>query len=202
MMSNRYHFQKLGQTSFGISNSGAILSMPLTPRLSAMCYDSGTYSVPNASGTQFIDLTSEADVRAVNQLQYLSAGKNIYFRQWSDAERINSDIINLAELREQKRFVSIVYVRDDSVSKPDVAYRDPKTGGMEKYRKARPGEEKTSRESLIAGSFVEPQPLIWPSKLRFRNRPRVYATGTGAGYVRKQEWTTRTDDRRRLSGSR
>jgi hypothetical protein len=50
ILTNRFHFQKLRLTSFGLSNSGTILSMPISPRLSAFCYDTGVYSVPNASG--------------------------------------------------------------------------------------------------------------------------------------------------------
>ena len=61
ILTNRFHFQKLKLKNFGISNSGTILSMPISPRLSAICYDTGVYSLPNASGTQFIDITNADD---------------------------------------------------------------------------------------------------------------------------------------------
>ena len=68
IQTNRLHFQKLKQHHFGVSSSGTIFSMPISPRLSAICYDTGVYLVPNGSGTQFVDLTSRSDVYAINQL--------------------------------------------------------------------------------------------------------------------------------------
>jgi hypothetical protein len=92
LLTNRFHFQKLNTNKFGISNSGAILSMPLSPRMSVIFYDTGTYSMPNASGTPFIEITNSADVLALNQMQYLSAAKNIYFTRWTDGGLIKSEL--------------------------------------------------------------------------------------------------------------
>jgi hypothetical protein len=190
LLTNRFHFQKLKINKFGISNSGAILSMPLSPNLSTMCYDVNVYSVPNASGTPFIDLTNDDDATAVNQLQYLSASKNIYFSQLADAERITTDLEALAEKRSRLGATSTLYIRDDN-AKAAVAHRDPETGALEKYRRGTPEEEKSSKESIIATSFELPEPLIWPSKLKFRDKPKYFYNGTGIGHVRKAEWLTK-----------
>jgi hypothetical protein len=153
-----------------------------------MCYDTGTYSVPNASGTQFVELTKDADATALNQLQYLSASKNIYFRNWVDAERINSELESFAEKRAQAAPITRIYVRDDSATSIVGRLRDPKTGQMEKYREGTPEEEQTARETLAATSFEFAEPFIWLTKLKFRNKPRYYNNGTAIGYVRKAEW--------------
>jgi Protein of unknown function (DUF4238) len=187
-MTNRFHFQKLKSNKFGLSNSGAMFSMPLSPRLSAMCYDTGTYSVPNASGTQFVDLTKDADATGLNQLQYLSASKNIYFRNWSDAERIKSELESFADKRAQAAPTTRIYVRDDFATSVVGRLRDPKTGKMEKYRQGTPEEEQTARETIAATSFEFAEPFIWPSKLKFRDKPKCYHNGTAVGYVRKAEW--------------
>jgi hypothetical protein len=187
-MTNRFHFQKLKSNKFGLSNSGAMFSMPLSPRLSTMCYDTGTYSVPNASGTQFVDLTKDIDATALNQLQYLSASKNIYFRNLSDAERIKSELELFAEKRAKAAPITRIYVRDDSATSVVGRLRDPRTGQMEKYREGTPEEEQTARETLAATSFEFAEPFIWLSKLKFRDKPRYYNNGTAIGYVRKAEW--------------
>jgi Protein of unknown function (DUF4238) len=187
-MTNRFHFQKLKSNKFGLSNSGAMFSMPLSPRLSTMCYDTGTYSVPNASGTQFVDLTKDIDATALNQLQYLSASKNIYFRNLPDAERIKSELESFAEKRAKAAPITRIYVRDDSATSVVGRLRDPKTGRMEKYREGTPEEEQTARETLAATSFEFAEPFIWLSKLKFRDKPRYYNNGTAIGYVRKAEW--------------
>lgn len=192
LLTNRFYFQKLKQNTFGISNSGTILAMAISPRLSVICYDTRIYSIPNASGTQFIDVTTVGDVHAINQLQYLAASKNIYFSRWSDAERIGPELHALAGKRSQLSVpVSTVYIRDDS-AKPVVAYRHPESGKMEKYRKGTPEEEKAAKESLVATSFEFAEPLVWPSKLKFWNKPKYYNTHTGAGYIRKAEWLHRS----------
>ena len=90
VMTNRFHFQKLHSNHFGVSSSGAMLSLPLSPRLSAIFYDGLVYSLPNASGTPFIEIKKSEDIEAINELQLLSASKNIYFKRWEDAE--NSEI--------------------------------------------------------------------------------------------------------------
>jgi hypothetical protein len=101
VLTNRFHFQRLKTKSYGTSNSGVILSMPMSPRLSAIMYDTGVYSLPNASGTSFIDLKKAEDVEAINDFQFLSAGNNIYFSKWSDGEMIRASMKQVASAREQ-----------------------------------------------------------------------------------------------------
>lgn len=192
LLTNRFHFQKLKINNFGLSNSGALLSMPLTPRLSVMCYDTGIYSVPNASGTQFVDLTDKDDADAINQLQYLSSSKNVYFRNWNDADRIKLEIASLAEPRAQAAEpITKIYIRDDAATKSIAKLRDPETGKYETYREGTPDEEQTAQETLAATGFQFPEPSKWPSKLKWRTKPKFYATGTAAGYIRKEEWLNR-----------
>ena len=188
LLTNRFHFQKLKENKFGISNSGAILSMPLSPRLSAFGYDTGIYVLPNASGTQFIDLTNESDCTAINQLQYLSASKNIYFRQWAEASRIESEVEAVSQKRSKAGPMFIQYIPDDNARRPVLRRRDPKTGNMKKYRLATPEDEKTARSSLIFASFVFAEPSLWPSKLRFRDKPKYFYNGSAVGHVRRSEW--------------
>jgi hypothetical protein len=190
VLTNRFHFQKLKLSNFGISNSGAILSMPISPRLSAICYDTGVYSMPNASGTQFTDITSKDDIYAVNRLQYLTAAKNIYFSRWEDAERIRSEIDALSDRRSQAVPTSTMYIRDDTThgSQAKVRHRNPKTGQLEKYRKGTPEEEMTAKETIVMTSFHYPEPTSWPSKLKFRSKAKTFYNGSGIGHVRKEEW--------------
>ena len=76
VLTNRFFFQRLKLSSFGISSSGTILSIPMSPRMSAICYDNSVYSVPNATGTHVVDITNTTDILSINQLQYLTASKN------------------------------------------------------------------------------------------------------------------------------
>jgi hypothetical protein len=136
-VTNRFYLQKLNQNKFGVMNSGAILSMPIGPKQSAVCYDRAVYSIPNASKTPFVALTDIDDVRAVNQLQYLTAAKNIYFRRWEDAERIKSEFETLLDRRDQAVPISTVYFRDDTVEAAHAVHRNPTTGEIKNTEKVR-----------------------------------------------------------------
>ena len=190
VMTNRFQLQKLKSRNFGLKSSGAILSMPLTPRLSALCYDAGVYSVPNASGTPFVEIATEDDVYAVNQLQYLSAGKNIYFSRWDDAQRVGSQLERLSDRRAGAGHITNVYIRDDTARGPNtIHHRDPKTGKIDsRFRKGGPNEEISAKNKIILTSFQYPEPDCWPSKLTFRHKPKTFEIGSAVGHVRKLEW--------------
>lgn len=185
LLTNRFSFQKLHTNNFGISNSGAILSMPLTPRLSMICYDKGTYNLSNASGTFFIDLKSDHDVSAINELQYLVADQNIYFLRWDEAQRIESDLILLANERSKAVAMAHMFIRDDDAASPSLSRKGRKG---ERYRAGTAEEEKGAQESLVAVSIQHPQPSIWLSKLKLRDKPQVFSDGSAAGPLRKAEW--------------
>jgi len=178
VLTNRFHFERLKRNQFGVSNSGMILAMPLTPRLAALCYDSGVYSIPNASGTPFVDIKREGDVDAINQLQHLAASKNIYFSRWEDRNCIAAEAAKVS------------LQRAGAVPKTRIFVRDHTSPHDESYRSGTPGEELAARESIVATGQQYPEPSAWPSQLKFRDKPKTFSNGTAAGYVRQAEWLT------------
>ncbi len=176
VITNRFHLQRLNDTTFGISNSGVILLMPLSPQLCAVYYDGGVYSVANASGTPFVGLSRESDVRAVNGFQYLNASHNIYFSRWEDRDDVAQEATKVGEERSKAKSMATIFVRD---------YTSHTT---ERYRKGTPQEEATAQEAIVAASFQHPTPSSWPSQIRFRDRPKMFSNGSAIGYVRKPEW--------------
>jgi len=185
VLTNRFHFQRLKTNQFGVSNSGAILTMPLTPRLSATCYDGGVYSIPNASGTPFVDVKRDSDVEAINQLQHLAASKNIYFSRWEDRSRIASEAAKVSQQRA------------NAIPKTTVFIRDPEFPQAENYRTGTPEEELAAREALVATAFQYPEPSAWPSQLKFRDKPKTFSDGSAAGHRRKPEWLIPEKKRRK-----
>jgi Protein of unknown function (DUF4238) len=186
---NRFHLVTLKENNFGLSNSGAMLSMPLTPKLSAMCYDKAAYSVPNASGTQFVDLTANDDAVALNQLQYISASKNLYFREWLDGAQIQADLQAFAAKRTEVRPITTTYIRDNTAQRPTLQHRDSQTGRIEAYRIATLEEVSSSKAPMLvrtAPAFAGP--FLWPSKMKLRPKPKCFDTRSSVGLVRKAEW--------------
>jgi hypothetical protein len=142
-----------------------------------MAYDQNVYTMPNATGRARVDLTRIDDVYAMNQIQYLSADKNIYFRSWNDAERISSEVSELAKIRAQLGAVSQMLVRDYNHH-----------GHSEVYRRGSADEEANAIETIVMTSFRQPEPTKWPSLLKFRSKPKTFFNGSAVGHVRKAEW--------------
>jgi Protein of unknown function (DUF4238) len=98
IFTNRFTFQRLKDRSFGIGSSGALFLMPLTPHLCFVCYDGQVYTAPNLINGRIV-VTKSNDAEAVNELQYLNAAENIYFRCWDDREYIKNSFEAVRERR-------------------------------------------------------------------------------------------------------
>jgi Protein of unknown function (DUF4238) len=67
IITNRLHVQKLKRKSFGLMSSGALLILPLTPRVCALCYDGDVYSIANAGG--WATVLKDTDAIYINEHQ-------------------------------------------------------------------------------------------------------------------------------------
>jgi Protein of unknown function (DUF4238) len=175
VITNRFSFERGDKRSFGIINSGIILTLPLTPRLLAFYFDIGIYSVSIPRGTRFVEITDTADVVALNRLQCLHANKNLYFSNWEHRESVTKDAETAKKAREKITHEITTLVRDHSV--PGQAYRE----GSEE-------EQDESNELMIKASFVAPQPALWPGFLKYRPKPIMFNNNTAVGNARKEEW--------------
>lgn len=169
LLTNRFHLQKLKQRRFGFTSSGAILSMPMSPRLSMFWYDKSVYSLSNASGTPYIEIDRAEDVEALNELQLLSADQNVYFSRWEEAAFIGAKLEELSAARANAGNETQVFVRDQTIRDKEI------------YRRGSRDEEKTARESLIATGYNFPEPTTWVSMLKFRDKPKVFSDGSAVG---------------------
>ena len=175
IFTNRFYVQRIRQQSFGISNSGALFFLPLTPRLLLMCYDGGTYTIPAILGC-YISIISDADVFALNELQNLKAAENIYFSRWDDRERV------------EREFREVIPRRPRSWCHFSVLVPDGSTEQGQRYRRATEEERRTSQHTLVAMSMHHPAPSRWMSKLKYRSPVRAYSDGSAVGHVRKLTW--------------
>jgi Protein of unknown function (DUF4238) len=177
-MTNKYHFEKLNKQDFGLASSGVLIYLPLTPNLTALLYDTGVYSIPNASGTPFIDLRHDHDVTSLNNLQHINADKNVYFKNWSDRERI---AIEIRELPAQGRGI------ERSVT---TFVKDADLPNETRWRRGSTEEEQAARQALILSSVNYPRPPDFPLFIKYRNKPKTFSDGSAAGFVRKSAWRT------------
>jgi hypothetical protein len=179
VMLNRFASEKLGGSAFGLISSGLIFVMPMSPRLSVICYDSLVYSLDVTNGRAV--LKSEAAVDAYNDIQCLAAEENIYVQQWENGEYV------------RERFKAVKHKRRPA-STAHTYVPDGETDDAEHYRPGTVEEGRVAKRSLVSIQFNFPEPDRWVPGLRYRSNPTTFFNGTGVGYVRKREWLYRGPD--------
>lgn len=175
IITNKYFYKKFGTNTFGLMNSGVVQMMPLSPSWYVISYDRSVYSVTEKA-TWYLEITSDLDAKYLNELQYLQASQNIYFYNWEDRNRI------------EQEFKTIKNRRPDSWYKVNVYISEGEDHIGEHFRTATEEERLAATQSLIRMGFQYPVPSMWLSKLKLRNSPKTYSSGSVVGPVRKREW--------------
>lgn len=170
---NKWLDQKLNIRTFGLSNSGLCIYMPLTPRLAVLSYDAQVYRIDGIDNGE-IQLRDGSEAESLNSLQICSDALNIYFRDWESREAL------LKQIREQKTFKS------EGVR---VTVMVPEINAPGTYRALKEGEnEKDFDKSVIHSESIFPKPPRWFGFLKNKIRPKFFENGTAVGRVRKREW--------------
>lgn len=176
VITNRFYVQKLGRGDFGVSSTGTMFVLPLAPTILFMCYDGGAYIMPDKNG-RLVTITKASDVEALNDLQCLNVGANLYFSEWADGASTGAQVSALAPLRQMPSAQVHVLIPAGEIL------------GGERYRVASAEERQQPREhSLLHLQSTHRRPPRWLSKLRFRNPMKYHFNGTGVGYTRHREW--------------
>jgi Protein of unknown function (DUF4238) len=179
-MTKKFHFEQLNKADFGIASAGALISLPLTPRLTALLYDSAVYSIPNATGTPFVDIRQDQGVVCLNGIQYLSADNNIYFKDWSEQDHIAAEVNKVRECRRGIERMVRTFVPDGDLPEGT------------RWRRGSLEEELTTKRALILSSAHYPRPIEFPLFIKYRQKPKAFSNGSAIGFVRKAEWMRRT----------
>ena len=166
---SRFH-AKRGLQSFGIASAGALFFMPLSPRLLMLCYDPNVYSVTRIG--RVVETKAERDVEACNELQYLNALENVYFRDWIQMASIEGRSAAIRARRPSSRMRFSKFVEDGWAS-----------GGVQRYRRMKAGEHMERDSMVISTSPVHVFPEAWHSKVRFRRKMKFVRDESG-GYRR------------------
>ncbi len=172
---NRYHLQVLGENFFGLATAGALLFMPISPRQAICMYDNGVYKVDGKA--TFVTLKKQADILALNEMQYLNALQNIYFGDSRDGKRIRDEFLAVQNLRSDER-VKITELADAGI-----------IGGKHRFRRFKnSAEAEKTNKKLISFQSIHIYPRKWPSAIEIRMRPKAYSNGSSAGLLRNPEW--------------
>ncbi|TIU45322.1 MAG: DUF4238 domain-containing protein [Mesorhizobium sp.] len=165
---NRYHIQRLGRTNFGLGNAGAMIALPLSPKLLFLAYDGGCYTIPDKVGG-VVAISKRSEVRSLNRFQILNCGSCLFFSNLDMGDEVEEQFKENQESRIEtwSSIEELVEVAE----------------GV--FRAAVSAEEAQQGSSLMHTSSQNPIPSGWPSFLKFRSPARVVDTGTAAGIKRR-----------------
>lgn len=154
----------------GLTKSGALCLLPLTPRHYFLAYDGDVYSMPVKSG--WVDVRRDVDARMLNEQQLLTAMENVYFHEFDDAEAIAAafDKVSVRRLPARHRLNHAVLESDD--------------GQSQLFRQTSAEEARMHDHALIHSEKLYPRPSGWPDFIRWRIGAVTYSNGSGLGYLR------------------
>ena len=157
--------------TFGLRSAGALLFLPLSPRLLFIAYDSDVYAISKISG--IMKTRKEGDVRSVNQLQFLNCRANVFPGPTYESKALCAEYQSHKDRRLQTRHV-LHYSILDKVE-----------GNYKRYRVVENPDEVDHREALVHMQTLFPKPNSWPMFLRWRRKGFGCTNGTGAGCIRR-----------------
>ena len=156
--------------SFGLHSAGAIILLPLSPKLLCLGYDGDVYSVPHDRG--MVDVRREGDIAIFNQHQIVNCRANL-FVQNAEHYRVVHEAFSEAARNRPRTHHIVTY-----------AVRDRTEGEYTRYRVVDPGVREKHTEAIIHTRVIHPVPLSWPGQITRRSMGAVFTNGTGLGYVR------------------
>jgi hypothetical protein len=167
---NRFHFQKTN-IPFGLSSSGALFFLPLTPRIIFAMYDSNIYYAPNKNNN-IVETNRDDEVSILNELQFLHARQNLYFSDPAIGSELAADYKKYAPSRPA------------AWNKTSYFEKVSNEGGRERFARADVLAPAPGREFLTVVEQVHVKPSRWTRLFNYRIRPQFVDTGTAAGIVR------------------
>lgn len=182
VLTNRWHLMEPAREaqSFGLSNAGALLILPISPTILCLGYDRDMYSLDSRKG--WISINKDSDVEALNQHQHLNCRVNLFVREPVHFESIRAAHLALSKFRPAFRH------------RINYAALDKEVNGARRFVSVDIKDAKPDQDGLVHAQAVHATPTAWPRQLRWRVGAHYYSNGTGHGFVR--QWAIPPDTRR------
>jgi hypothetical protein len=172
VLTNRWYIQKAKRDDFGLGSAGALLMLPLTPKIVVLCYDGAVYSIQNIEGWGFVNAIP--DVQAINEHQFLKCSSNVYFSQWSELQNIEDDFLR-CEVGRLTAWHHVIAAELESSNAWEESYKV-----IPRCNVSFPGRY------MLNMRAAHPMPQRWPSIIRYRAKPTIYTNGSAVGFIRER----------------
>lgn len=168
VVTNRLFCQRRNETNFGVGNAGAILYLPLSPRIALLLYDSNVYSIDKVNRV-WVNAVNDNDILKFNCLIFAHAKQNLYMSDLRHFVRADYD--------------SAEKLRLTSWSQGRIM---KKMGSDESGEYFAEVEDASEKESYLIG-ISQRHPLItaWPNLLRFRRNATAFDNQSTTGPMRE-----------------
>lgn len=173
VLTNRWQLEDIRTRggSLGLRQAGAIILLPLSPKVMFVAYDANVYRIVNSTGWLTVKKTS--DVEILNQFQLFNCRANIFFEDESYAVGLAAFVTKFESLRISIRH-RVTYAVFDGVHR----------GAHKRYRVVSKSEFPLYDDGIMHAQSISPIPSAWPSFLQRRHKAHAYYNGTGVGYLR------------------
>lgn len=173
VLTNRWHLNDVRTKfrSFGLTTSGTMLLLPLTPKILCVGYDGDVYSISHKKG--WASISNQNDIKAFNQHQFLNCRANVFFKSMDSGSLVSESFNEISGNRLPERF------------RINYAILDYVEGEHTRYKVVDPENAEEHEEAILHSETLHYRPTIWPITIRWRNKGTVYTNGTGVGYLRK-----------------
>lgn len=174
ILTNRWHLddERTRHSSFGMRSSGALLLLPLSPKVCCLCYDSDIYSIASDAG--WLTTRKPSDVDSLNQFQLLHCRANIFLEGNSYADSLHEFVMKFEGFRPATRHLVNFAVFDGE-----------QAGSHKRYRVVPKSEFKNYEDGIVHSQVIHPRPTAWPSFLLRKNKAVAFSNGTGVGHLRR-----------------
>lgn len=168
---NRWHQAqpRNRHTAFGVGSAGAMLLLPLTPKLAMLLFDGEIYTVPHTR--LFVPVERAGDARALNALQALNCNVSLYFDDVDGLEHAEAALRLVNDRRPGKRL------------EVNYAVAVEELGGSTRYDITDSPDFRSGDDMLVHSSTIRATPPIWPSVLRLKTK-RTAWVGPANRYLR------------------
>ena len=173
ILTNRWYLEsnKTKGMSFGMRDAGALLLLPLSPKIYCICYDSDVYSIASEKG--WVIARHKSDIEALNEFQLLHCRANLFLAGDEYAAGLDAFVRKHQGRRPLSRHL-ITYAVFDGIE----------NGQHKKYRVVDKEDFNNYADGMMHCQTVHPRPTAWPGFLLRKNNGVAYYNGTAVGYLR------------------
>lgn len=178
---NRLHLLKTlaCKEASGLASAGLIISLPLTPTVQFVAYDSDVYTLSTKDG--WLKTKKEKDIDFFNQLQLLNCCANVFVSDAKQATYVD------------ELFRTVCANRLESKYRLTYANAELDNEGNERFKVVDKSAVNRQGKVLLYQENIVPTPAFWATFINWKSKRSAYTNESRVGYMRHYHAMVRRD---------